>query len=242
MDIVPYNWTKRIEKMLDMIRVNCSILGDYHSYKYQRYKKMLTYFRIPLIVLSAFNAFAAIGLQQYTSQRTISTINGTISLFCGILTSVELFLNVQKKMELELSTYKDYYILSVQIFKVISIDRNQRKIDGREFLDSIFMEYEKLIQTSNVITNESINDMFSQSALFLQKKEIDRSHITKIMGVPNELYSALYSVYNPKLHKIKSKQNNAMKYYECFFMDPSGNDMENLSIDPEFFENVKGIV
>jgi hypothetical protein len=233
MDIVPSNWTKRIEKMLDMIRVNCSILGDYHSYKYQRYKKMLTYFRVPLIVLSAFNAFAAIGLQQYTSQRNISTINGTISLFCGILTSVELFLNVQKKMELELSTYKDYNILSVQIFKVISIDRSQRKIDGREFLDSIFMEYEKLIQTSNAITHESINDMFSQSASL--KKKIDRSHIKKIMGVPNKLYSAVYSVYNPKLHKIKSKQNNAMKYYECFFMDPSGNDMENTYIESDFF-------
>lgn len=253
-DAPNYGWTTRIEKVLDMVRVNCSTLSDYHSYKYQQYKKQLTYFRVPLIVFSAINAFAAIGLQPYMRQPSISTMNSAISLFCGVLTSIELFLNIQKKMESELSSHKDYYILSVQIFKVISMDRAQRKMDGRAFLDSKFSEYEKLVQSSNVSTNDFANDMFAQPTLFLENRnaesnENSNSFLNKIPNIPNMLFSGIHHIYNPKLHQIKQKRKTAMKSYESFCIDGSGNKVgEEVEFvtdintsphpTPDYFQNI----
>jgi hypothetical protein len=253
-DAPNYGWTTRIEKVLDMVRVNCSTLSDYHSYKYQQYKKRLTYFRIPLIVFSAINAFAAVGLQPYMKQHSISTMNSVISLFCGVLTSIELFLNIQKKMESELSSHKDYYILSVQIFKVISMERSQRKMDGRAFLDSKFSEYEKLVQNSNVSTNDFTDDMFSQSTLFLENRNVDINEnsnvfLNKLPNIPNMVYSSIHHIYNPKLHIIKQKRKAAIKSYESFYIDEYDNKNEednNFAIDintspkrrPKFFQNV----
>lgn len=219
-----YGWTKRIEKVLDMVRVHCSNLSDYHNYKYQNYKSRLLYFRVPLIVLSAINAFAAVGLQPYMKQTSISTMNSSISLICGVITSVELFLNIQKKMESELSSHKDYYILSVQIFKVISMDRSQRKIDGRTFLDSKFAEYEKLIQNSNVSTNDFSGDVFTQPKLLssnVDKQESvgDSSKMVHIIPkIPNILYNNFHSVYKPRLHQMQLKREEAIKSYESCIM------------------------
>jgi hypothetical protein len=175
-------------------------------------------------------------------------MNSAISLFCGILTSVELFLNIQKKMESELSSHKDYYILSVQIFKVISMERSQRKMDGRAFLDSKFSEYEKLIQSSNVSTSESSDDIFSQPTLFLENHHSDSNSHSILKTIPKSLYSGIHRMYNPKLHQIQLKKKAAMKTYECFLVDGSGNavceevdyavDNSQREMSPEFFDNL----
>lgn len=153
-----YIWTESIERILDKMRINCVNLSEYHMFKYRRYKRYLMFFRIPIIVLSGINVFSAVGLQSYTSQSSISIINSIISLACGMITSIELFLNIQKKMETDLVSHKDYYRLGIDIFKVISLERNIRKVDGKTFLDQKFSEYEKLIKSSNVFDSEYIFD------------------------------------------------------------------------------------
>lgn len=146
-----YVWTEKIEAFLRIIRANCIYLSNYHNYKYKYYKSRYKYYRIPIIVLSAINAFVAIGFQTYLRQTDISTINSLLSLLCGIITSVEMFLGIQKKMELELVSHKDYHILSLEIFKMISLEPHKRNVDGKSFLDEKFGEFRKLIQTSNVV-------------------------------------------------------------------------------------------
>jgi hypothetical protein len=108
-------------------------------------------FRMPLILLSAINSFSAVALQRFTTQENISLINALISLFCGVLTSVELLINIQKKMETELSSEKDYYKLSIEIFKVISLNKDKRMMDGKTFLDQKCNDYIKLIESSDSI-------------------------------------------------------------------------------------------
>jgi hypothetical protein len=161
LDKKEYIWTESIERILDKMRINCVNLSEYHMYKYRRYKRYLMMFRIPIIILSGINVFTAVGLQQYVNQSSISIINSIISLVCGMITSVELFLNIQKKMESDLVSHKDYYRLSIDIFKVISLERNIRKVDGKTFLDQKFSEYEKLIKSGNVFDSEYIFDTLS---------------------------------------------------------------------------------
>ena len=54
-------------------------------------------------------------------------------------------------MENELNVSKDFYLLSIDIFKMLSLERSHRSIDGKTFLDDKFGIYEKLIEQSNII-------------------------------------------------------------------------------------------
>jgi hypothetical protein len=154
-------WTQEMVQILDNMRINCSNLSEYYIYRYQRNKHTLTYFRIPIILFSGMNVFIAVGLQSYLNQTNISIINSIVSLVCGLLTSIELFLNIQKKMESDFSSHKDFYRLSIDIYKIISLNESDRKVDGKTFLDQKYSEYEKLIESSNIVNNDFIFDTLS---------------------------------------------------------------------------------
>ena len=155
-------WTPKIDAMLLILRENCNYMSKYHNYKYQLYKERLKWFRIPIIVLSATNAFTAVGLQSYVPQQIISTVNSILSLLCGILTSIELFLNIQKQMENDLTSHKDYYVLGMDIFKMVSLDLSKRNVNGREFLEEKLSAYKKLVQSSNIIDVDFYIDIFDE--------------------------------------------------------------------------------
>lgn len=141
-------------KILDKLRINCVNLAAYHNNRYHLYKNLLfTCFRVPLIVLSGLNSLFSVGLQTYVSQTKVSLINAVISLFCGILTSVELLLNLQKRMEVEMECGKEYYKLSVELFTELSkapCDRGE-KGDLGKFLTEKHNVYQTLHARGNAI-------------------------------------------------------------------------------------------
>jgi hypothetical protein len=140
------------ENLLEKIRVNCVHLSIYHNRRYHFYKNILfSIFRVPLIVLGGFNSFTAVGLQNYIEQRTISLINAMLSLFSAIITSVELLLNLQKRMENELDSYKKYYKLSVEIYTYMRSDSEGRIPTEDVFLKEKHKEYDALIIAGNAI-------------------------------------------------------------------------------------------
>ena len=77
----------------------------------------------------------------------------SISLICGIIASVELFLGIQNMMEKELITSKEFYILSSDIFKTLSVERQYRTVDGKIYLDNIHTKYCNLIEQCNLLNN-----------------------------------------------------------------------------------------
>jgi hypothetical protein len=90
-------------------------------------------------------------------QETISLITCMIALFVGVINSIELFLAIQSTMEQELTTSKDFYILSIDIYKILLLHRNHRSIDGKTFLDDKYSIYCKLFEGSQLM-NKEIND------------------------------------------------------------------------------------
>lgn len=141
-----------IEKLLEEIRCNCVNLSVYHNRRYHFYKNILfALFRVPSIFLGGFNSFTAVGLQNYIQQNTISLINAMLSLFSAILTSIELLLNLQKRMENELDSYKKFYKLSVEIYTFINLEQKDRDKTPKVFLKEIHKEYDALIMSGNAI-------------------------------------------------------------------------------------------
>ena len=150
-------WSPGIEYILEEIRLNSITISEHHKEKYYYSKGYLKYFRIPTILFSAMNSVFSVGLQPYCPQPIISLICCIISLVCGVISSVELFLSIQNTMESELIASKDFYLLSVDIFKILSLERATRMINGKTYLDETYQTYCKLIENSNIVNAEMKN-------------------------------------------------------------------------------------
>jgi len=145
------DWTDDKEAILSAVKHNCVILQKIHKKKHLELGHTLKYFRLPVIVMSAFNSVLSVGLQPYIEQQIISVTNCLISLIVGIIGSIELYLAIQSRMELEISLSKDYYILSINIFKVLTLKRENRNIDADSFLENVYADYQNLIKKSNLM-------------------------------------------------------------------------------------------
>lgn len=150
-------WTTDKESVLESIRMNCVRMSDHHKKRFMFYKGQLKYYRIPVIIISGINSVVSVGISSYLSQGIISGITCLLSLLCSIIGSIELFLSIQTSMENELSSSKDFYLLSVDIFKTLSLTRDNRMPNASAYLDEKYQTYVKLIESSQVV-NRRLRD------------------------------------------------------------------------------------
>ena len=141
-------WTDDIDEVLNNIRLNCVILSKLHKQRYFELQSTLKYYRLPVIILNGINSIFAVGLQPYIQQGTISLTNSLIALTCGIIGSIELYFGIQKRLENDMISQRDYYLLGIDIFKTLSLDKANRPIPARDFLENSYNVYTKLIESS----------------------------------------------------------------------------------------------
>ena len=150
-------WSTDVEQILYDIRDNSDILSQHHKDAYIVLQTQLVYFRIPLIILSALNSVFSVGLSAYLVQQTVSTVNCLMSLICACISSLELFLQIQKKQEVELASYHGYYLLGTKISAMLKLSREHREGEGLTFLNNMISEYNNLFEQSNV-NHQGIDD------------------------------------------------------------------------------------
>jgi len=155
------HWSTDVEKVLYDIRSNSEVLARHHKAAYIVLQAQLVYFRVPLIILSALNSVFSVGLSMYLVQATVSTINCLVSLICACISSVELFLQIQKKQEIELASYHGYYLLGTRISATLKLSREHRETEGIAFLSSAISEYNNLFEQSNVNRNDIDDQLVS---------------------------------------------------------------------------------
>ena len=144
-------WTNDIDDLLNNIRINCIFLSKCHKKRYFTNRDRLIWYRLPVIVLNGANSIISVGLQPYSDQGTISLTTSLIALTCGIIGSIELYLGIQKKLENDLISQRDYYLLSVDIFKTLSLKRDNRPIPAKDYLEKVYNIYTKLIESSETL-------------------------------------------------------------------------------------------
>ena len=145
------DWTPDVETILENIRINSVLLSKEHSKTYFSLKNNLQYYRLPVIILSGFNSIISVGTQPYLPQSIISVMTCLIALICSIIGSIELYLSIQKSMELELVVSKEYYLLAVDVYKVLALNREHRPIPAKDYLEKVYTEYRKLKENSNLL-------------------------------------------------------------------------------------------
>lgn len=153
-------WSPDLEGVLENIRQNAVVMSQEHRKNYIYLKGRLRYFKVPIIVLSAINSVSAIGLQPYMLQENISILNCLISLVCGVIGSIELYLGIQTAMESEMTSSKNFYLLSIEIYKILALSPEHRVVNGNEFLNEKYGEYIQLIEDSNILVKK-ISDRLS---------------------------------------------------------------------------------
>ena len=151
------SWSTDIEDVLEDIRYNSEELAKHHKESYIALQAQLVYFRVPLIIISALNSVFSVGLSTYLVQSTVSTINCLLSLICACISSVELFLQIQKKLELELTSYHGYYLLGAKISACVKLERAHREIEGLVFLNNTVNDYNNLFENS-CVNRRNIDD------------------------------------------------------------------------------------
>ena len=160
---------KDIEEILECIRKNSVILSKAHKKEYIKLKDSLKYFRIPVIIISSFNSIISVS-QQFIPQYIITATNSILALFCGVVGSIELFLGINIKMETELSSSKDYYILSCDIYKALRLDTDNRP-DGKTFLEESYGRYIKLFESSCLLNKRLEDSLTSIDFIQISRKQ-----------------------------------------------------------------------
>jgi hypothetical protein len=145
------DWSDDIDKVLDNIRINCVILSNLHKQRYFELQSSLKYYRMPVIILNGINSIFAVGLQPYIYQGTISLTNSLIALTCGIIGSIELYLGIQKRLENDMISQRDYYLLGIDIYKTLSLDKANRPVPAKDYLEKSYNIYTKLIESSSTL-------------------------------------------------------------------------------------------
>ena len=153
------SWNDNIEKLLDNIRLNCIKLEQFHRDYYFRIKKIVIYFKLPIIFLSSINAITSVAFSDYIDQKYISATNCGLSFIIGTLTSFSLYLGIEDRLESSLSSSKEYHKLSIEIYKMLSLRKSDRAIDADQFLNNIYADYVKLFERSNLLTNDFIDEL-----------------------------------------------------------------------------------
>lgn len=145
------DWTDDIEEILSKVRQNCIDMYKYHLCRYFQYKRVLPIFRVPVLILNALNSVFSVGLQPYMEQSLISVLNCFISLIATIINSIEMYMGIQKSMESEMSSSQGFYILSIGIYKMLTLTRENRDINGKQYLMECYNTYSELVRNSKLI-------------------------------------------------------------------------------------------
>lgn len=149
--MVVYEWTDTMEKTLDVMRQNALKLSELSLEKYNALQKRIHYLQLPLAILSAANAVAVVALDNYISDNYVAIGCSTVSATIAGYLSYDWFLSSQKKMESDLSFYKDCEAFSENIKTVLSTERINRKMDGAKYLQDTFASYKKLVEGNDLI-------------------------------------------------------------------------------------------
>ena len=159
-------WSDDYENFLNGMRQNCILLSKHHKSVYERYKSLSTWFKIPVIFLSSINSVFSLCATNFISQEAVSISNSMISLICSVLVSIAMYLKIEDILEKENISARSFYMLSIDIFKTLSLTREHRMIDPKSLIEDSLARYNKLVEIS-CLTNLKLKDQLAPLDILL---------------------------------------------------------------------------
>lgn len=201
-DKLPYSmgkngWKEETIVLLEKLRRNSIYLSEHHRDRFYHFKSFSKYFDLPVLILSSVGASASIGLQPYVAQPTISVISCAVGLVVSIITSIKLYLNISDAMTNELKMSKDFYTLGIEIYRVLSMNPNDRTMGAVEYMNAKYSHYTKLMESSNLLKKKFLKDELASSHIEIEpiprprEAQTDTLEIAEAKGEIQEYQDAL---------------------------------------------------
>ena len=198
------SWNADILNLLEKVRKNSIVLSEYHRKRFYHFKSFTKYFDLPILVFSSFGASFAVGSQGYLKQADISLTSCIIGLFISIITSIKLYLNIEDSMMNELKMSKDFYTLSIDIYKVLHLTPEDRGEDGLNYLNKKYASYTKLVENSNLLKRRFKTDNLAN---------IDKKYMIEGSdeGSNHSEEDLVYDIERPETPKLNSVKKMPLK-------------------------------
>ena len=91
-------------------------------------------------------------------QETISVVTCAISMMVTILTSTKLYMKITENSSQEQELAIQYKSLALDLFKILSLPKENRGTDGLVYLNKVYSKYTNLIESSQILNNIKKND------------------------------------------------------------------------------------
>jgi hypothetical protein len=138
-------WTPQQEEFLRRLHMESHTLAEYNRKQFQIYSRIHQRFTVPILVLSGINSLFAVTTQPFLEQNLISITNACISLFCGILGSIQMFMKVDTKIHQYVICAHEFKKLSYRISRELSVERDVRSNNGKEVVNNAFNEFNSIL-------------------------------------------------------------------------------------------------
>ena len=155
-------WDQSIERLCARYCDESQVREALHRKQYFFYKKLLTWFQLPIIVLSACSASVQFLSKSFPEHEgTIVTGTATLSICVSIISSIMTYLglgeNKSKNETAEISWQAFYNMISHQL----SLKREHRE-DPEKFLSEVKQQYERLFELSPMVGRTFVSDVKKQ--------------------------------------------------------------------------------
>lgn len=173
-------WTLGEESFLTKIEQQCNVYTDYYNKEHLYYTRLLAAFNIPILMISAGNALAAVGLNSFIRQSYVSVINAILSASTAVMGSINLYLKLADKVANALHASTLLKRLAIKISMQLSLERSARTTDGKLFLEDCFNEFKSATESGNPVASSLINHLaytdegvsYSLNTLAISKKTL----------------------------------------------------------------------
>ena len=143
-------YTNDVDTLLEKIRVNCVLFSKAHKKRYLVLDQSLKWYKLPIIIISGVSSLISVS-QEYMPQFYITILNSVFGLSCGVICSIELYLGISVQLAKSATLTKEFYSLSIEIYKTLSMDINNRSENSITFLESVFGRYSALHENKDIV-------------------------------------------------------------------------------------------
>jgi hypothetical protein len=231
--VLDNGWSDDIEQVLESIRHNASVMSNHHKKNYTYYSNQLKYYKIPVIIISGINSVTAVGLQPYMAQPHISVTNCLMALLVGIIGSIELFLGISAGSESELKASKEFYLLSIDIYMTLTLDR-ERRPPAKTYLDHKYSEYADLFRGSALINNKKVIDKLTDvKAIRNRRGSVIADDFPENDADPPDFRSRLFSAFSTSPTDLENIVVNDVSRIGSKVINDISKDLENRGVSIE---------
>jgi len=190
------SWNDQIEELFRQTAEKSNALSMLHSSATQKYQRINTALNIPVIILSTIvGATSMSSTVIFGGWEYGSVIIGVISLFSGILKTVDSYFNYGQLLErhrvTSISYKKLYKILSFEL----SLPRHQRT-NLKTFMKFIKAEMDRLLEQSPELPNDVVDEF--------NKKYVKTIDNDLEIALPEEVNGLTKVMINKTIQKTKT--------------------------------------